>query len=207
MLNIPYESNPGMACALACYTMTSRYFFPKATFDQVAKISDWQPGYIIWAFKFWYWIMEKGIKITDYDLMDLAAWAGEGLQGLKNSASEKEFNFYINYTKNIKGYSEDIKKVLTHPNFTFKRQRLAWENLVEAYNQGGVCEVVLDSASLDKKAGFTPHRVVILEIDKDTIVFHDPRKEPRPARRESLELFKKAWLEAMDEPELCIYNK
>lgn len=207
MLNIPYEKNPGNACALACYTMTARYFFPQVTFKQIAKISDWSPGYVIWGFKFWLWIMEKGIKITEYDLIDLAIWADGGIKVLKNTISKKEYEFITTKTKNIDSYSEDIKKILAHPNFTFKKQRPTWNNLVNAFNKGSACEVVLDSKTLDKKEGFSLHRVEIIDINNKYIVFHDPRKKPMPARKESIKLFKKAWLEKLKGPELCIYEK
>ncbi len=208
MLDIPFENNPGKACALACYTMTARHFFSDATFEKIAQISDWHPGYVVWGFKFWHWMLEKGIKITEYDLLDLSLWAKQGMEGLKGSISENEYNFITNKTKDINSYSEDIKKVLAHPNFIFKRQRPTWEDLIEAFQDGAVCEVVLDSKTLNQQKGFALHRVVVLGVDEESITFHDPsKKNPRPARKESIDLFKKAWLDSLEGPELCIYKK
>src|SRR3990167_6586554 len=101
MLDIPYVANPGKGCALACYTMVAKYFFPETTFEQIAKISDWEPGYVIWPFRFWLWIMDKGVKVTDYDLIDLQGWADKGVEGLRQSVGEKEFNNYLSNTKNL----------------------------------------------------------------------------------------------------------
>lgn len=207
MLDIPYEKNHEKACALACYTMTARYFFPESTFEKIAKISDWYPEYVIWAFKFWLWIMDKGIKITNYDLIDLEAWANKGVDGLKKSISKREFDFYMDNTKNIKSHSDDIKKVLAHSNFIHYRKKPKWNDLVGAFNRGAVCEITLNSHVLNNKKDFSLHRIVILDINDKEIVFHDPSKKPRPARKESVALFKKAWLETVDEPELCIYEK
>jgi len=206
MLNIPYISNPGKACALACYTMTSKYFFPETTFEQVAKISDWEPGYVIWPFKFWLWIMDKGIKVVDYDLIDLQKWADEGMAGLKKSVSEKEFNYYLKNTKNLESYSADIKKVLNHPNFIYNQRKPEFQDLEQAFQKGAVCEVVLNSNILDGENGFEMHRVVVLDITDNDIIFHDPRKSiPRPERKENKKLFEKAWL-GLAEPELCAYS-
>lgn len=206
MLDIPYEKNPGSACALCCYSMTARYFFPEMTFQEIAEISGWRPGYVVWGFKFWKWIMDKGIKITDYDLIDIKKWAEQGIEGLRQSISKKEFDFLMANTKDIEEYSEDIKEILRHPNFTYKRQKSDWNDLIKAYNNGAVCEVVLNSQALDGKDGFSLHRVVVLEINDRDIIFHDPRKKPRPARKESIDLFQKAWL-AGEGAELCIYEK
>jgi len=208
MLKIPYEKNPGNACALACYTMTSRYFFPEVTFKQIANISNWSSGYIVWAFKFWLWIMNKGIKIINYDIINLQNWAENGVDGLGENISKKELRYYIKNTKNINMYSNDIKKILAHPNFMHKQKLPTWDNLLAAYKGGAVCEVTLNSNFLDQKDGFDVHRVIIIDIEKNNIFFHDPRKNKiLPKRKESIELFKKAWLDKMEGTELCIYNK
>ena len=209
MLNIPYEKNRGNTCALSCYTMTARYFFPETTFEQLAEISDWQKGYVIWGFKFWLWIMDKGIKITEYDLIDLEKWSNNGIESLKNEIAEEEYQFIVEHTYKIDSYSEDIKKVLAHPNFIFKRQRPTWNDLIEAFKSGAVCEIVLDSVTLDGKNGrISLHRVIVLDINERIITFHDPRtNKSRPKRTENIQLFKKAWLETLDSPELCIYKK
>lgn len=204
---IPYVSNPGNACALACYTMTAKYFFPETTFNEVAKISDWEPGYVIWPFKFWLWIMDQGIKIVDYDLIDYERWVNEGLDGLKKSAGKAEFEFYLKNTKKLESYDQDIKKVLDHPNFTYNRKKPEFIDLERVLDKGVVCEVVLNADVLNGKEGFNLHRVVILDINENKVAFHDPRREENlPPRIENKDLFEKAWL-GINEPELCIYSK
>jgi len=95
MTDVPYVPQPDKnSCALACYTMVARTFFPETTFDQVQRISGWRPGRVIWAFRFWNWIMEKGIVVEDHDPIDLRAWAEHGADGLKRSVSTKEFDYY-----------------------------------------------------------------------------------------------------------------
>lgn len=207
ILDVPYISAPKNACALACYTMIAKYFFPEITFNQIAKISGWKQGYVVWAFKFWQWIMDKGVKVEDCDLIALQTWADEGIEGLKKSVSEKEFRFYQKNTKDLDKLTEDIRKVMRHKNFTYHQQKPKFSDLVAVYNKGYVCEAVLDSRTLDGKKGFSLHRVVILDVNGKDIVFHDPREKPRPARKESIKLFCKAWLEAVSEPELCVYKK
>ena len=98
MLDISYEQHPGNACALACYTMTARHFFSDSTFKQIGKISDWTPGYVVWAFNFWLWIMDKGIKVEDYDLIDYELWISKGFKALKETMNDDEYVFYL--TKN-----------------------------------------------------------------------------------------------------------
>ncbi|MCR4324419.1 MAG: hypothetical protein NUV69_01905 [Candidatus Curtissbacteria bacterium] len=206
IVDIPYVKQPEpTSCALACYTMVAKHFFPESTFEQIAEISNWQKGYVVWAFKFWLWIIDKDIKITEYDTLDYDAWAKEGLHGLKKSVSEKEFNYYLNNSKDLESYSEDIAKVLQHPNFTLVQKKPTFEQLEEAVNSEKVCEVVLDSRTLRDHDGFSLHRVVVLGINKDEITFHDPAFAPNT--KVSKEKFIKSWLEAVSEPELCVYER
>jgi len=205
MIEVPYVKQPDpKSCALACYTMVAKYFFPDITFEQLAKISQWQKGYVVWAFKFWLWILDKGILIKEYDTLDYEAWAKDGLASLKNSVSEKEFNYYLENSKDLESYSSDISKVLQHPNFSLVRKNPTFEQLEEAVNGDKVCEVVLDSRTLRDREGFSLHRVVALAISDDEVTFHDPAYAPNT--KVSKEKFIKAWLEAVSEPELCIYE-
>lgn len=205
MLDIPFVKQPDpKSCALACSTMIAKYFFPDTSFTQVAEISSWQAGYVVWTYKFWIWLMDQGIKISEFDLIDAKAWANEGIEGLKKSVSEKEFKYYVENTKDINSYAEDIKKVLDHENFTYLQKKPTFENLEKALSIGNICEVVLDSRNLRDQEGFSLHRVVVLGIVSDEIVFHDPAVGP--ACRFPVSKFKEAWLIAVSEPELCIYQ-
>ena len=206
MLKIPYVKQPDHnSCALASYTMVAKHFFPKVTFDQLARVSDWQKGYVIWAFKFWLWIMNKGIKVTEYDTLDYESWANQGIEGLKKSVSEKEFNFYTENTRDIISYSQDIKMILKHQNFTLLNEKPTFEILEEAIKDSRVCEVVLDSRTLRGREGFSLHRVVVLDIKDNEVIFHDPAFAAYT--RADKETFVNAWLKAVSEPELCIYER
>jgi len=151
--------------------------------------------------------MARGIRVEDYDLIDYQAWAKEGIKGLEKSVSKKEFRFYKNGSKNLSALTKDITKVLNHKHFIYHQQRPKFSDLKKAFNKRAVCEVTLDARTLDNREGFSLHRLVILDINDCQITFHDPRKEPRPARKEKIKLFKKAWLQAVSEPELCVYNR
>ncbi len=207
MLKIPYVSAPRNACALACYTMVAQYYFPDVTFEEIAEISDWEEGYVVWGFKFWNWITEQGVRVTDYDLIDAEAWSNEGTAGLKRSLSEKEFTYIQTHTRDLETLSKEVASVLDNPLFIYHRQKPTMELLNQAITNGNPAEVVLDSHTLDRIDGFALHRVVVTDIDDETVTFHDPRENPRPHRRESLAHFEKSWLKAVAEPELCVYEK
>ncbi len=205
MLDIPYIQAPENACALACYTMVPKHYFPEMTFEEMGEICEWTPGYVVWPFKFWQWMLARGFTIVDYDAIGYEAWAREGVEGLRRSIPAAEFQYYKDNTLNLASYTEDIRSVLAHPNFNNAQRKPTFADLTDALAAGKVCEVVLDSGTLDGDGEFSLHRVVVLDANADRVTFHDPREEPMPARKESTALFTKAWLETVSEPELCTY--
>lgn len=209
MLEIKYQKQKPNNCALACYQMVSSYFFPKIKPDAIEKLTRAESGYIVWAFPFWLWMTKQDIQITEYDVLDYKAWAENGLEGLKQSVPEQEFNFYLKGTKNIDAYSSELKELVKNPNFTLIKRKPTFEDLKCHFQKGDVCEVVLDSRRLNNLDGFSLHRVVVLDITKEHIIFHDPNVNPTEkniGRKETIEHFKKSWLE-VEAPELCCYSQ
>jgi hypothetical protein len=207
MLNIPYIPQPDpKSCALASNSMVAKYFFPEMDFEKTAEISDWKPGFAVWSFKFWLWMLEKGIRITNFDSIDYEGWAEKGVQALKDSVPSDEYEFYIKNTFNLDTYQEDIKKIIDNPNFSYFRRKPTMADLGEALEKGVVCEVVLNSPTLSEEKRISLHRVVVLEVSNESIVFHDPgsRGEKYKVKRE---LFEKSWLGELSAPELCVYEK
>ncbi len=208
MLSIPYEQQiDEQACALACYTMVARHFFPEITAEDIKEIADWESGYVVWPFKFWLWLLDKGISIEDYDLIDYEAWAREGADGLKKSTPEKEFGYYFKHTKNLDTYGASISALLNHPNFTYHREKPEFQHLEHALHDGKICEVVLNSKALRNKDGFSLHRVIVLDLTDTGAILHDPSHSGGPNLRVSKEKFLRAWLKTTSAPELCTYSK
>ncbi len=209
MLEIPYIQPPDdYSCALASHAMVASYFNLHVSIDEVAIIVDWHPGKAVWGFKFWDFLLQEGITITDYDLIDYEAWALRGLTGLKESVPKEEYDFYLNATHDIHALSALIPQIFDKPGFVYVRRKPTFADLQHAIAQGAVCEVVLDARALDGKTGFSLHRVVVLEVTDSSVVFHDPRPvTPRAARVETVEHFCRAWLSAVNAPELCVYAK
>ncbi len=208
MKKVPYHGNSGNACALACYTMCAQYLLPdeNITFEQLGKIGGWRKGFVIWAYPIWQWMMDRGVCITDYDVSDKDAWIKEGIAGLKKSVSAKEFEFYKDNTYDLEQVTEELREVDKHPNFTYKQCKVTWDMIVEEVKKPGICDLTLDGRKLHRAEGFTVHRVVLIDITSDEVIFHDPVKNNDGAyRREPVAHFRAA-VDSLSGPELCRYN-
>lgn len=209
---VPYEKNRGNSCALSCYTMVARYLWPEKgiTFEQLAKIADYHVGYVAWGFSVWLWMIEQGAKIIDYDVVDYEAWAKCGLDGYKNSVSVEHYNDVVSKTFDINKDTEDLKKLFGNPNFTFVKKIVDWNDVLHEFEKPGLCDLTMDANIIDpgrNQDGMALHRVILLDITDDEVVFHDPNIDGTGAnRREPLELFKKAFLAVPDGSEICRYS-
>lgn len=208
MKQVPYQFNPGNACALACYTMAAQYLLPDEgiTFEQLAKIGKWQPGYVVWGSAVWGWLMDRGVHITDYDTIDYEAWANKGVAGLQKSVPPAEFSFYKEHTFDLEAESKRVNLVYQHPHFTYIRRAPTWSDIVAEFDKPGICDLTLNSRTLNREEGFAVHRVVLLDITPDEVVFHDPDKAGTGAyRREPLQHFKRT-VASLGSPELARYS-
>lgn len=208
MKNVPYQDNPGNACALACYTMIAQYLLPDAgiTFEQLGKVAGWRKGYVVWEFPIWKWLMDHGVYIVDYDVINYVAWAKDGVSGLQRSVPEEEFKWYQANTYDLKEVTAHIRKAFNHSNFSFIHRKPTWDDVLAEYNQPGICDIVLNSHALNSKEGFAAHRVVLIEVDNKEVVFHDPNYDGSGAyRHESVARFRKAF-ESMESPALARYS-
>lgn len=206
MLSIPYEKQiDPSACALACYTMVAKYFFPEVTTEQMKMTAGWEPEYTVWAFKFWKWIMDRGINIEEYELIDYKLWAEKGLEGLRQSVSDNEFNFYVEHAKDISVYPEQIKAILNDKNFKHHKDKPTYKQLTNALVTKKVCTVVLDSRTLRGLPGFSLHQVVVLAANDNEVHIHDPLIGPNLAIPKAT--FIQAWLEKVSQPELTLFSR
>lgn len=208
MKDVPYHDNPGNACALACYTMIAQYLLPQSgvTFERLAKIGNWREGYVVWEFPIWKWLMDQGVYITDYDVIDYEAWAKDGVSGLQNSIPAEEFNWYKENTYDLNEVTGHIQEIFAHPNFSYIHKKPDWDDLIAEYKKPGICDLVLNSHALNRKEGFAAHRVVLIDITDTEVVFHDPNYEGSGAyRHEPIDHFRKAF-KAIESPALARYS-
>jgi len=209
-LDIPFVSNPGNGCALACYTMAAKHFFPETTFEQIAELSDWKPGYVVWGFRFRNWMLQQGFNVKHIENLDYNQWANEGIDGLRKAVPQHEFEYYMEHTYDLNLCVEQIQKMFSYDNFSFELRRPSWEDVLTSHNNNEVCTLTIDAAILDNKEGCLPHAIILLNIDaiKNEVTIHDPRgkKNARPHRKETIKQLCRSF-ENHDGAELVTYKK
>ncbi len=208
LTTVPYQANPGNACALACYTMVAKYLLPNEdiTYEKLGKIANWHPGYVVWGFRVWQWLMDREVYISDTDQIDYAAWARNGVEGLRRSVSVDEFAYYQNNTFDLADEGRQISLVFDHPHFYYTKKNITWTDVVAEFAKPGICDITLNSHYLNRTRGLAVHRVVIIDINPQEVVFHDPNRGGTGAyRRESTDHFRRS-VESLGGAEVARYS-
>ena len=208
MLNVPYVKSPSKnACALACHLMVAKTFFPETTLDELKTILRWQDGYVVWAIPFWLWLVKKGISVTDTDTVPYHVWVNQGFEALQNELSADVFTYMKRWTHDAEAYRKDIRELFSIGGFSYKQRVPEIADLREYVARDALCEVTVNSCALNGQAGFAIHRIVVLQVTNNHIVFHDPvtpEAEGKPNRTETLDHFMRAW--PPDVREVCAYE-
>jgi hypothetical protein len=83
------------------------------------------------------------------------------------------------------------KKMFAHPNFTYIQRKPTWEDIVAENTKPDICNLTLNSRTLNRKEGFEVHRVVLIGVTDSEVIFHDPNKDGSGAyRHEAIDHFR-----------------
>jgi len=187
--------------------MVGQYLLPDAgiTFEMFGELADYKPGYVVWAYPVWKWMLDHGVHIIDQDISGQEEWSKEGVEGLRRSVSKKEFEYYKMNTYDLEAVTKQLQLVAEHPNFKSTQKRLSWDDIVEEFNKPGICDITLDGKFLSHKPDFSVHRVVLLDITDNEVTFHNPRVDNGGAfQKETINHFRAA-IEKLSGPEVCRY--
>lgn len=206
MKQVPYEMNRGSSCALCCYVMAARFLLPDQdiSFEQMARVADYHKGYVVWGGAVWLWMMERGIHICDFDVIDYDAVTRNGVDGLRESTTAQDFEFYYKNTYDLAKSMREMTEVYRHPFFQYRHGRVGWDDVEREFRKPGICDVTLDMGLVDAgRSGL--HRVILLDIADDNVAFHDPNRTGDGAERHvEKKVFRQA-MESLGDAELCRY--
>jgi len=188
--------------------MAAMYLWPEKnlTYDEVAKYANWHKGFVVWGFPVWRWMMDQGAYITDYDVINYEAWTLQGVKGYQKTAAPEHADWVINHTFDMDEESKNIKLAFSHPNFTYVHKKVTWNDVIIEHSKPGICDITMNPEVFDKsRSGL--HRVLLLDITNEEVVFHDPRAKGLDGACARLDIatFRRASVEAGDQ-EICRYS-
>jgi len=191
------------SCASADYTMVTNALGFDCLLEDILKITESEIGFA----PFWRFLVEnKNIEIVDFTENNLKLWAEKGFIDFQQETDARPFNFFKDRIVDPNKYQDDLNYLFKNKNFTFYREKPTVDLLKEYFAKGYVCDVMLDPWIIygEEPPRYSLHRVFIVDINDDEIIFHDPSFDGEAFYKSNAVKFEKAF--QIDGAELTCYR-
>ena len=177
----------------ACMQMILNYFYPKKKFS-IKKLSELLriknkkmycfPEMTVAV------LSDLGINAKYYTTSDDIKWYKEGKKYLLENYP-KQVAEDIWKMSNLKISKPFFKKVLKEKRYIHKK--LSFEDIKKFFKKGYLISPVININVFEKRKGYSGHAILITDINKKFVTFHDPGLPPIPNSKISKQNFIRAW--------------
>lgn len=198
MFKIPFFSNDrtDLHCMQACMQMILKYYYPDKKFsifkiNKLLKIGNKK----MYGFPEMEVVVlsDLGINAKYYSSSDDRKWYDKGKEYLLDKYSREVAEDIWKMT-NFKIQKHFFIKALKEKRFIHKK--LSFKDLEAFFRKGYLVSPIININALENKKGYAGHAVLITNIDKDSLIFHDPGLPPAPDSKIKKRDFIKAWQSA-----------
>ena len=178
-------------CFQASFKMVLSKYYPKKNFsyEEVDRIVGFDKNPYVWDSRGLMWLAKKGFEILRISEFDYKTFSEKGTDYLKGYWSKEAYDYQTSIS-DIKSEQKKAKKSLVHIKNINRDATI--KDVEKLFKQKYTLIVAINPNILDKKKGYGNHSVVIVDILKNHIIFHDPGLPPEPNRKVTKNLFKKA---------------
>lgn len=192
--DVPFYSNTedDTHCFQAALKMVLKYFQPKKEFSwqELEEITDKQEGLWTWPLASMLWLKKQGYSVQSLEVFDYTRFITEKekylleLYGLEGGTAQIQ---HSNIEQEIKHAQELVEANIV------KKTLPTFRTIENSLKDGALLLSLLNSAVLNEKTGYIGHYVVIIGINNNELILHDPGLPPLENRSVSFDLFEKAW--------------
>jgi hypothetical protein len=192
------------SCVSANYTMVANALGLHYSLEDVLRITKSEIGFA----PFWRFLVEKNnIEIIDFSKNNLKTWAEEGFDDFKQETDEKVVSFLKDRIANPDDYQKDLEFLFKSEKFKFCHQRPNVDLLKDFFSKEYICDVMIDPWWIygEEPPRYSLHRIFIVDINGDEIVFHDPAFDGEEFYKSNTANFEKGF--QIDGTELTCYKR
>jgi hypothetical protein len=195
MFKIPFYKNTkdNLHCVQACLKSVLKYYFSDQTysFKYLDKVTHHQKNKWTWDIAMMLFLVRLNFEViymADFDFYKFAVLGEKYLRNLwshKVYETQKRFSDFKQEQKLAKLLikNKKVKLIKKYPNI---------KDLKLLYNKEYIILVSINPYRLEKEKGYASHLVIVTNLTKKTITFHDPGLPPHPNRKILIKTFSKA---------------
>ena len=192
MLNIPFYSNTkdDSHCVQACSKSILKFYFPDKNFSfkYLDKQTNHQNNTATWDSAMLLFLSKLNFKIIYITKFDYQKFAKNGENYLQSLWTDEIYQFQKLYS-NFEKERKLAKKLIKNKSIKILKRSAKISDLKTLFNKSYLIMVPINPLVLENKKGFYNHMVLITNITKHFVYFHDPGLPPYKNRKITLKKF------------------
>lgn len=195
MLKIPFYSNlkDDTHCFQACLKMVLKFFFPnrKYSFKYLDKVTFHKKNKWTWNNASLLFLSKIGFSVINIENFDYKQFFKFGEKYLKMIWTKEVFDVQKKYSD----FNQEKKlagKLIKDKSIKHYRRWATFKDLENLFKKQYLLMVPINPFILEKKSGYASHLILITDIKKKYIIFHDPGLPPLINKKVSKKIFLKA---------------
>jgi len=202
LLKIPFYANlkDDNHCLQACFKMILKYYFPEKnySFKELDKLSKHVKGKWTWQGASLLVLSKMGFDIVNIENLNYKKFAKDGDKYLKTIWSEEVFDTQ-NQFSDLKQEQKIAERMVKQEKFKLINREVSMKDIEKYFNEGFMVAVSVNTCVFVKEDCYTSHLVLVTNIDKKIVTFHDPGLPPIKNKKVSRKLFEKAMTKSWKE--------
>lgn len=163
------------------------------------------PGMAIWPSKMLVELKKMGLEVVMIEGFNAQAFIQDGAEYLKREFGEEVSDWQIAHS-NIPKEQKDYQHALD-AGVDIKTTIPSMHDIKNYLERGYMVQCVVNSRRLANKEGYIGHSILVLEVDSDIVLLHNPGLPPKPYQEVLIEDFEAAWAYPNDEAKSMIAVK
>ncbi len=188
------NSKDDFHCVQACLKSVLKFYFPKRrfSFQYLDKMTAHRKNKFTWDFATLVFLLRIGFEIVYITKFDYKKFAKRGEKYLQSLWRDDVYQYQKKYS-DLKQEQKLAAKLANNKKVSFFKRSARFSDLKRLFKNKYLLMVAINPFVLDGENEYGSHMVLIINITKNFIYFHDPGNPPIPNRKTSI---KKFWLSA-----------
>lgn len=195
MLQIPFYPNTkdDTHCVQAVLKSILKFYFPKKnySFAYLDQVTAHKRGMWTWNSALLVFLEKLGFQVINIENFNYKKFAQAGKKHLQRIWSKEIFETQEKFS-DFPNEQRLAGKLVSNRNILLKQKPATLHDFLKLFKEEYIILCGINPYVLDRQKGYAGHIVIITDIDKYSVTFHDPGLPPQKNRKASLRLFFRA---------------
>lgn len=183
MKKVPFYPNhdDDMHCQMAAYSSILDYFLEKRlSWEELEQLTGYKSGKTAWTIEALPKMAAMGLDIRMIEPFDYKKYLAVGEKYLHTLYRPEEIDWYKKNSNlvEMKKFIPEFEGAINH-----ECRKASLNDIDNMLNEGRLVFITLNSQTLNGKAGFVAHVILVIGKQGNKYIAHDSGLPPRPSRK------------------------